>query len=156
MTDSLRMVAVIGASSASPEEELLAEEVGRLLASQNVALICGGGPGVMAAACRGARDAGGVTIGLLPGTDPSEANPYVSLPISTGLGEMRNALIVRSAEAVIAIGGGAGTLSEIGFAAKIKRRIIGLNTFSITLNDQPVPLLTEAKTPAEAVKLALQ
>lgn len=150
------MVAVIGASNASPEEEKLAEEVGRLLALANVALICGGGPGVMEAACKGAREANGVTIGLLPGTDPSEANPYVSLPISTGLGEMRNALIVRSAEAVIAIGGGAGTLSEIGFAAKIKRRIIGLKTFSVSLNDEPMSFLVEAKTPSEAVALALK
>jgi uncharacterized protein (TIGR00725 family) len=96
-----------------------------------VVLVTGGLGGVMEAACRGARDAGGTTIGILPGADRSAANPYVDVAIPTGLGEARNALVVRSADAVIAIGGAYGTLSEIAFALKAGKRVVGLGTWEI-------------------------
>jgi uncharacterized protein (TIGR00725 family) len=94
-------------------------------------VVCGGLGGVMEAACRGAKDAGGMTIGILPGTDRSAANPYVDVAIPTGLGEARNALVVRAADAVIAIGGGYGTLSEVAFALKAGKRVVGLGTWEI-------------------------
>ena len=93
--------------------------------------MCGGLGGVMEAVCAGARSVGGVTIGLLPGLDREAANRFVSVPIPTGLGELRNALVVRSADAVIAIGGGYGTLSEIAFALKTGKRVVGIGTFEL-------------------------
>ena len=108
-----------------------AEQVGRELASRGVVLVCGGLGGVMEAACRGAKEAGGTTVGILPGTDRSAANPFVEVAIATGLGEGRNALVVRAADAVIAIGGGYGTLSEIALALKAEKRVVGLGTWEI-------------------------
>ena len=108
-----------------------AEQVGRELASRGVVLVCGGLGGVMEAACRGAKEAGGTTVGILPGTDRSAANPFVDVAIATGLGEGRNALVVRAADAVIAIGGGYGTLSEIALALKAEKRVVGLGTWEI-------------------------
>jgi uncharacterized protein (TIGR00725 family) len=96
-----------------------------------VVLVTGGLGGVMEAACMGAREAGGTTIGILPGSDRSAANPYVDIAIPTGLGEARNALVVRAADALIAIGGGYGTLSEIAFALKADKRVVGLVTWDI-------------------------
>jgi hypothetical protein len=109
----------------------------------------------MEAACRGAQDAGGVTVGILPGTDRSEANPYLDIPIVTGLGEARNAIVVRTADAVIAVRGGYGTLSEIGFALKMGRPVVGLGTWELSQGGCPVEAVVEAGTPAEAVELAL-
>ena len=108
-----------------------AQEVGRLLAENGATLICGGLGGVMAAACQGAAGAGGLTIGLLPGTDRTSANQWVSVAIPTGLGELRNGLVVRAAEAVIAVGGGYGTLSEVALALKAGTTVIGLGTWDI-------------------------
>jgi uncharacterized protein (TIGR00725 family) len=105
--------------------------VGRELGSRGALLVTGGLGGVMEAACRGARDAGGTTIGILPGTDRSAANPYVDVAIPSGLGEARNALVVRAADALIAIGGAYGTLSEIAFALKAGKRVVGLGTWDI-------------------------
>jgi uncharacterized protein (TIGR00725 family) len=105
--------------------------VGRELGSRGALLVTGGLGGVMEAACRGARDAGGTTIGILPGTDRSAANPYVDVAIASGLGEARNALVVRAADALIAIGGAYGTLSEIAFALKAGKRVVGLGTWDI-------------------------
>ena len=107
------LVGIIGEREASPENSLRAYTVGRLLVEQGFALICGGLGGVMEAACHGACDAGGMTLGILPGVDAAEANPYVQIAIVTGLNEARNLLIVRSALVLIAIGGEYGTLSEI-------------------------------------------
>jgi uncharacterized protein (TIGR00725 family) len=118
-------------------------------------LVCGGRGGVMEAACRGAQEAGGVTVGILPGTDHSEANPYLDIPIVTGLGEARNAIVVRTADAVIAVSGGYGTLSEIGLAMKMGRPVIGLRTWELSQGGCPVEAVVEAGTPAEAVDLAL-
>jgi uncharacterized protein (TIGR00725 family) len=108
-----------------------AEEVGRLLAERGAMLVCGGLGGTMEAACRGARAGGGTTIGILPGLSRSDANPFVDVVVPTGLGEARNALVVRAADAVIALGGGYGTLSEIALALKAGKRVVGLGTWEI-------------------------
>jgi len=149
------IVAVIGSAACTPAEAAAAEAVGRLLAEAGAVLLCGGRGGVMAAACRGAKSAGGLTIGILPGMDASEANPWVDVPIVTGLGEARNAIVVRTAEAVIAIGGGYGTLSEIGFALKWGKRVVGLSTWELTRGGVPDRSIIRAETPEEAVRLVL-
>lgn len=112
-------VAVVGAGVASPEEAELAFSLGRALGRRGIVLICGGRTGVMEAAARGCSDEGGLTVGVLPGSHPEEANPWIRLPLATGLGEARNALVVRAAEAVVAVGGSWGTLSEIALARKM-------------------------------------
>jgi uncharacterized protein (TIGR00725 family) len=109
----------------------VAESVGRELASRGAVLVCGGLGGVMEAACTGAKEGGGTTIGILPGTDRAAANAFVDFAIPTGLGEARNALVVRAADALIAIGGGYGTLSEIAFALKAGKPVVGLGTWEI-------------------------
>src|SRR3954452_2780537 len=106
-------VAVVGPGEAAPEEIATAEEVGRLLAERGALVVCGGLGGVMEAACRGAKEGGGATLGILPGLDRSHANPYVDVAVPTGLGEARNAFVVRAADALVAVGGEYGTLSEI-------------------------------------------
>jgi uncharacterized protein (TIGR00725 family) len=105
--------------------------VGRLVAGRGAVLVSGGLGGVMEAACRGAREAGGTTVGILPGSDRAAANPYVDVAVPTGLGEARNALVVRAADVLIAVGGGYGTLSEIALALKAGKRVIGLGTWEI-------------------------
>jgi uncharacterized protein (TIGR00725 family) len=139
----------------TPEEAAVAEAVGRLLAEAGAALICGGLGGVMAAACRGARSAGGPTIGVLPGFNAGDANPYVDIPIVTGLGEVRNLVIVRTAAAVIAVGGEFGTLSEIAFALKLGRPVIGLGTWELAREGRPSQAIVTAETAEEAVRLVL-
>lgn len=120
------LIGVIGVADASPEEEQQAEAVGLLIAEAGHTVICGGRGGVMAAACRGAVRSGGQTIGVLPGNDASEANPWVTLPLPTGMGEARNALITRAADVLIAIGTGWGTLSEMALAVKMGKPVIAL------------------------------
>lgn len=124
-------IGVIGAGECDERLAALAEEVGRRLAEAGAVLVCGGGGGVMAAACRGARAAGGLTVGILPGSDRGEANPWVSIAVATGLGEARNLVIIKTADALVAVGGSYGTLSEIGFALKTGRRVAGLETWEI-------------------------
>jgi uncharacterized protein (TIGR00725 family) len=126
-----RYVAVVGPGDASPEQEAVAEQVGRLLARRGAVVVCGGLGGVMEAACRGARDEGGLAVGILPGLDRGAANPHVSVAVATGLGEARNALVVRAADALIAVGGAYGTLSEIALALKAGKPVIGLGTWEI-------------------------
>lgn len=144
--DRLPLVAVIGGHHCSPGQSAAAEAVGRLLAQRGAIVVCGGLGGVMEAAARGARAAGGLTIGILPGDDPAAANPHIVVPLATGMGEMRNALIARAAHALIAIGGGWGTLSEIALARRIGKPVIGLHDACAALADLP-----RAATPAEAV-----
>ena len=124
-------VAVIGASDASPEQLEQAQAAGRRLAELGAVVITGGRGGVMEAACRGAKEAGGHTVGILPGSDPSEANEFVDEAIATGLGEMRNAIIVRSAPAFVAIGGAWGTLSEIALARRVDKPVFGVGTWDL-------------------------
>lgn len=148
-------LAVIGPASCGAEVSALAEEVGREIARRGAVLICGGRGGVMEAACRGAKAEGGTTVGILPGTDRREANPFVDIPIVTGLGEARNAVVVRSADAVIAVRGGYGTLSEIGFSLKMGRPVVGLGTWELGREGQPVEAVFQAACPAQAVEQAL-
>lgn len=150
-----KLIAVIGGSEPSPEEAGLAEEVGRELARRGAILICGGLSGVMEAACRGAASEGGLTIGILPGDSPDDANSHVRIPIVSGIGYARNIAVVKSAHAVIAIGGSYGTLSEIAYARQSDIPVIGLNTWSISRNGQTDDSIIVAKDPAEAVDIAL-
>ncbi len=143
-------IGVIGTASCTAKQAKQAEEVGRLLAASGAVLVCGGMGGVMAAACRGARAAGGITVGILPGNKASEGNEYLTIPIVTGMGYARNALLVRTCQAVIAIGGRYGTLSEIAYAAQFEIPIIGLGTWKIRAP------IRHVRTPQEAVKLALK
>lgn len=149
------LIAVIGGSSPTADEASVAEEVGRALAEAGAVLICGGRGGVMEAACRGAKRSGGLTIGILPGVDASEANPYVDIPILTGIGHARNAIITRTAEAAIAVGGSYGTLSEIGFALGFGTPVIGLQTWTMEREGHPPVPIIRAETAEEAVRQAL-
>ncbi len=150
-----RFIAVIGGGQCSKGEARLAEEVGRELAKRGVILVCGGLGGVMEAACKGASSEGGITIGILPGDNRQQANSYVQIPIVTGMGYARNATVVKSAEAVIAICGSYGTLSEIAYALQSNIPVIGLNTWTISRNGQPDNSIIPAQSPAEAVNKAL-
>lgn len=143
-----RYVAVVGPSEATAEEMETAEAVGGLLAGSGAVVVCGGLGGVMEAAARGAATAGGAVVGLLPGLDRADANRHVTVAITTGMGEMRNALVVRAADAVIAVGGAYGTLSEIALALRTNVPVVGLGTWA--LDD-----IVEAPDPAAAVALAL-
>lgn len=144
-------MAVIGASACSKEEAALAQEVGQRLAQAGAVVLTGGRGGVMEAACRGARQAGGLTIGILPGNDAREANPWVQLPIVTGLGEARNAVLMRTAQAVIAVGGEYGTLSEIAFALKFGKPVVGLYSWQGVHQGAIVLTMVEAHTAQQAV-----
>ncbi len=156
MPDNKRkiIIAVIGASQPSPEETRLAEEVGRELGKRGAILVCGGLSGVMEAACRGASSEGGLTIGILPGDSTRTANPYVQIPIVTGIGYARNAVVAKSGQATIAIGGGYGTLSEIAYALQSNIPVIGLKTWSFARNGQPDTSVIPASSPVEAVNIA--
>jgi uncharacterized protein (TIGR00725 family) len=149
------IISIIGDSSCSSEEAKLAEAVGELLAGKGITLICGGLRGVMEAACRGANSKGGLTLGILPGQDPHTANPWVDIPVATGMGEARNVAVAKSAQAVIAIGGGYGTLSEIAHALKSGIPVIGLNTWSLSRDGQEDGSITRVKTADEAVHKAI-
>ncbi len=153
--ERLRLVAVVGGAECSPSESDLAEGVGRELAKRGVAVVCGGRGGVMEAACRGAREAGGLTVGILPGASAEGGNAYLSLALPTGLGDARNVLVVLPCEAVIAIGGGAGTLSEMAIALKLGKKVVGLRTWEAVRPDGTKAEIRAAKSPSEAVDLAL-
>ncbi len=153
--DKKKFVAVIGGGQPSPQEANLAEAVGRELAMRGAILVCGGLGGVMEAACKGAQSEGGVTIGILPGESRQAANPYVQIPIVTGIGNARNVAVVKSAQAVIAIGGSYGTLSEIGHALRSGIPVIGLNTWSLSRNGQQDNSIILAQNATEAVNKAL-
>jgi len=150
------LIAVIGENDPPPGLAHLAEEVGGEIAAAGAVLVCGGLGGAMEAACRGAQRRGGVTIGLLPGTRPEDANPYVTYPIPTGLGHARNILVARSARAIIAIGGKFGTLSEIAFAKVEGIPVIGLATWQLTRDGLEEDLILRARDAKEAVALALK
>jgi uncharacterized protein (TIGR00725 family) len=124
-------VAVVGAGDADAAQERDAEVVGGELAAAGAIVVCGGLGGVMAAACRGAREAGGVTVGLLPGSDRTAGNPWLTVAVATGMGELRNGLVARACDGMIAVGGGFGTLSEIALALKLGRPVVGVGTWDI-------------------------
>jgi len=147
-------VAVIGARKCDKKTYALAEQVGRELARRGATVVCGGRGGVMEAACKGAQGAGGRTIGILPGKDYRDANPYVDIPIVTGIGEARNGIVVRTARAVIAVGGEYGTLSEIAFALKFDIPVIGLGTWQLARGKKRARVV-EARDAKEAVELAI-
>jgi hypothetical protein len=149
------IIAVIGDSSCPPEEAKLAEAVGELLAQQGATIICGGLGGVMEAVCRGAKSKDGLTIGVLPGESPDMANQWVDIPIATGVGYARNMAVVKSAQAVIAIGGNYGTLSEIAYALKSGISVIGLNTWALSQNGREDNSIIKASSAAEAVEKAI-
>jgi len=149
------IIAVIGDSSCSPEEAKLAEAVGELLAQQGATVVCGGLGGVMEAVCRGAKSKGGLTVGILPGQDSSTATPWVDVPVVTGIGEARNVVVVKSAQAVIAIGGSYGTLSEIAYALKNGIPVVGLNTWSLSRNGREDDSIIRVQSTVEAVNKAI-
>jgi uncharacterized protein (TIGR00725 family) len=145
-------VAVVGSGDDGAPTLAAAEEAGRRLAEAGAVVICGGLGGVMAAACRGAVGAGGLTVGILPGAEADAANPWVRVPVPTGLGELRNGVVVRSADAVLAIGGEYGTLVEVAFALKVGRPVVGLGTWGLRRPDgRPDRSLVEAPDVATAV-----
>jgi uncharacterized protein (TIGR00725 family) len=144
-------IGVIGAGSPSPEDLLRAEEVGRLVGAAGAILVCGGLGGVMEAAARGAREAGGFTMGLLPGTDHRAANPHIQLGVATGLGHARNALVAQNADVLIAVGGHYGTLSEIALGKVYGRPVVGLGSWKI---DGVLEVTTAAAAVRQALELA--
>jgi len=148
-------ISVIGAGQG--EEEILrdAEEVGRRIAEAGAVLVCGGRTGVMEAASRGASEAGGTVLGVLPTSDPEDANPYVTHVIATGIGHARNLAVVGSGDAVIAIGGEWGTLSEIAFARRLERPVIALRSWQLRNRTGSDVGIVEAESAEEAVAAAL-
>ena len=156
-------IAVCGSGEAPAAELETATRIGRLLAERGCAVVCGGLGGAMAAVCRGAKEAGGVTIGILPGYAAAAANPWVDYPICTGMGQARNAIVVAAADAVIAVGGGLGTLSEIALALRIGRPVVLLGGWAAVVGTAEAAAVAGAlaakpvvaATPEEAVALAL-
>ena len=142
-------VAVVGAGTATDEQRRTAHEVGRLLAAHGAVVLCGGLGGVMDAAAAGVREGGGVVVGLLPGSDRRGASRALTVALATGLGEMRNPLLVRAADAVIAVGGEYGTLSEVAFALRTGKPVIGLQTWDL-------PDVVVVEEPGAAVELAVE
>jgi uncharacterized protein (TIGR00725 family) len=147
-----KIVSVIGGGSCPPEDARVARELGRLLAEQGYVVLTGGLGGVMEAASRGASEAGGEVIGVLPGLVREEANPYVGIVLTTGIREARNVIVATSGHAVVAVGGGLGTLSEIAFALKHGRPVFGLGTWTLPEHRVPREGVVVVDTPAEAVE----
>jgi uncharacterized protein (TIGR00725 family) len=139
---------VVGPGDASDAQRAVAEDVGRLLAEAGAVVVTGGRSGVMEAASKGARDAGGTALGILPGADRREANEWVTVAVPTGMGEARNALVVRAADALVAVGGAWGTLSEIALARKTGKPVVGIRSWDLDGVDG-------CETPAEAVAAVL-
>ena len=150
------IIAVIGTGAGcSKEAYALGEQVGREIGARGHTLICGGLNGIMEAACKGAKSAGGTTIGILPTDNPADANRWVDIPIATGMGYARNLIVVRSAQAVIAIDGAFGTLSEIAHARGYGLPVIGLKTWTIHRPDGLDPGIIVAHDPRDAVEKAV-
>lgn len=147
-------VAVVGPIDGTADELALAEDVGRLVAERGALLVTGGGPGAMEAACRGAKAAGGRTLGILPGDDRGAANEFVDVAVATGMGALRNGLVVRAADVVIAVAGAYGTLSEIALALQRGTPVIGLGTWELRRGGVD-PGIQRAVSPEDAVDRAL-
>jgi uncharacterized protein (TIGR00725 family) len=151
------VIAVVGPGEGASDFELAeAESAGAAIAAAGCTLLCGGLGGVMEAACRGARSEGGFTVGLLPGVDAEAANGWVVLALPTGLGEARNAVIARSADAVVAVGGGWGTLSELAFALRAGTPVVGVETWELRRGGAPVAGVRAMADGRSAVAAALQ
>ncbi len=148
-----KAVAVIGTSDPSHAERDLAYEVGRLLAREQLIVVCGGLGGVMAAACEGAKSGGGLTVGILPMHEKRHANPYVDIAVPTGMNEARNVIVALTGDAVVAIGGGFGTLSEIALALRAGRLVVALSTWNLEDERAGGASFVRASTPEEAVSL---
>ena len=149
--ENMPIVSVIGAAESTAAQDADAEEIGKLLAEQGIVLACGGRSGVMQAACRGARNAGGLTIGILPGNDHGGGNPYLSVALPTGLGHARNVLVVLAGQVIIAVGGGYGTLSEISMALKMGKKVIGLRTWKAEDCQGELAGIHVVESPVEAI-----
>jgi uncharacterized protein (TIGR00725 family) len=149
-------IAVCGPGVANERESAWAEEIGRRLAEAGAIVLCGGMTGVMDAVARGAQAAGGVVVGILPGSDRAGASSHLTVSVPTGMGETRNALVVRAADAVIAVAGEWGTLSEIALALKMGRPVVGLHTWELAKQGRPAEGVVRASTPEEAVASALR
>jgi uncharacterized protein (TIGR00725 family) len=160
MSERRRQVSVIGSGRCEQDSELarLAEEVGRLLAEAGAVLVCGGRGGVMEAASRGAAEAGGTVLGIVPGGSPAEANPHCTHVVATGIGQARNLAVVASGEAAIAVGGEWGTLSEIGHARRLGRTVVALRSWTLSGEDAmaAAPGVVKVADPREAVAAALE
>ncbi len=156
MANDRLYISVIGAGVADARAQELASEIGRRIAGAGAVLVCGGMGGVMEAACRGAREAGGSTLGILPGLDRGEGNPYLDFTVLTGIGHARNLAVASSGDAVIAVGGEFGTLSEIGLARKTGRPVILLDSWQIRRDGALPAGVIEAASPGDAVKQALR
>jgi len=141
-----KIVGVLGGATCNENIYNKAFEIGKLIAKENYILICGGRSGVMEAAAKGAKSENGLTIGILPTNSPGDANPYIDIPVVTGIGEARNVIIVKTADILIAINGAYGTLSEIAFGSKLGKKIIGIETWD-------VPGIMNADTPEDAIDL---
>ena len=149
-------IGVIGGSEISKDTYRLAQEVGEEIARRGAVLICGGMQGVMEAACKGASDAGGLTIGILPGDNRTQANRYVQIPIVSGIGYARNVVVVKSSQAIIAVDGSYGTLTEIGYALQSGIPVIGLGTWSLAIEGQTDKNIIPAKNAKDAVDKAMK
>ena len=149
-------VSVIGGGVIADDAAARAEAVGRELAARGHAVVCGGRGGTMEAVCRGAKAEGGTTIGILPGERREQANEYVDHPIATGLGHARNALVPLNGDAVIALTGGVGTLSEIGFAGVYDRPVVGLETHDVSDIDIDLETVPTPEAAVDAVEAALE
>jgi uncharacterized protein (TIGR00725 family) len=149
-------VAVVGGSEAEAGVCDQAEAVGRELAARGAVVVCGGLGGVMEAACRGAKSAGGTTVGILPTEDRAAANPFVDVAVATGMGEARNALVVRTADALVAVAGEFGTLSEIALALRAGKPVVGLGTWELAREGRAVEVILRAHDAVEAARLAVE
>lgn len=156
-TDRMKMnIGVLGPNTTTEEQDRLGRELGRYIAESGATLCCGGLDGMMRAAAEGAKTAGGLTVGILPGIDKADANEFIDVSIPSGLGPYRNALLVRSCDAVIAAHGAYGTLSEIAFALRLNIPVVGIDTWTVCRDGHVDPGIHTAKTAEEAVALALQ
>jgi hypothetical protein len=156
MADRPILIGIIGGEHPPASAVVTAEQVGRLIAKRGGIVVCGGLGGVMEAVCRGARSAGALTIGILPGPDNSRANPYVAIPIVTAIDTARNAVIVRTADALIAIDGNYGTLNEITYALDLKKRPVLLESWPLDRIGVDGAEYVRATTPEEAVERAFE
>jgi hypothetical protein len=151
------IIGVIGGNKCSPEIENLAFEVGKKIVEKGGIVVCGGLGGVMESVARGAKERGGVTVGILPGKDKETANPYIDIPIVTDMGVARNVILVRTADALIAINGSYGTLSEIAIALNIGKPVVGLHTWDLKkAGEVESELFLTASTADEAIEKVLK